>query len=99
MGCERHVERALELSTQLLELANEDREGCDHDGCLMLDGIVRDCALQIKKVALRWGLDLGRHEMRRGAIDTMEGNEMDHPHGPRDYSSSSINPGIKEESP
>ena len=64
MGCEPHVERALELSSQLLDLANEEREGCEHDGCLLLDGIVRDCALQIKKVALQWSLELDRDRHR-----------------------------------
>jgi hypothetical protein len=51
--CDQHIARALELSEQLLEVANADRNGCEHDGCLLLDGIVRDSALKIRQVALR----------------------------------------------
>jgi hypothetical protein len=52
--CDQHIARALELSEQLLALANADRNGCDHDGCQLLDGIVRDSAVKIRQVALRW---------------------------------------------
>ena len=58
MDCDEHIARALELSDQLLELANADRNGCEHDGCLLLDGIVRDSALKIRQVALRWRYEL-----------------------------------------
>jgi hypothetical protein len=46
VDCDEHIARALELSDRLLELANADRDGCEHDGCLLLDGIVRDSALR-----------------------------------------------------
>jgi hypothetical protein len=64
--CDEHIARALELSDQLLEVANADRSGCEHDGCLLLDGIVRDSALKIRQVALRWRYELRTetHEMR-----------------------------------
>ena len=58
MDCDQHIARALELSDQLLELANADRNGCEHDGCLLLDGIVRDSALKIRQTALRWHHEL-----------------------------------------
>ncbi len=66
MNCEQHIARALELSDQLIELANADRNGCEHDGCLLLDGIVRDSALKIRQVALRWRYELRTdvHDMR-----------------------------------
>ena len=66
MDCDEHIARALELSDGLLELANADRNGCEHDGCLLLDGIVRDSALKIRQVALRWRYELRTetHEMR-----------------------------------
>ena len=66
MDCDEHIARALELSDQLLELANADRYGCEHDGCLLLDGIVRDSALKIRQVALRWRYELRteNHDMR-----------------------------------
>lgn len=58
MGCDQHVARALRLSAELLELANEPREECRHDGCLLLDGVARDCAWKIRQVALQWLIDL-----------------------------------------
>jgi hypothetical protein len=66
VDCDEHIARALELSDQLLELANADRAGCEHDGCLLLDGIVRDSALKIRQVALRWRYELRteNHDMR-----------------------------------
>ena len=66
MDCDEHIARALELSDQLLELANADRNGCEHDGCLLLDGIVRDSALTLRQVALRWRFELRTetHETR-----------------------------------
>ena len=59
MACHHHVAEALRLSAELLELADEQREGCEHDGCLLLDGVVRDCAWKIRQAALQWRLDLG----------------------------------------
>ena len=66
MDCDEHIARALELSDQLLEMANADRNGCEHDGCLLLDGIVRDSGLKIRQVALRWRYELQAktYEMR-----------------------------------
>lgn len=66
MNCEQHIARALEFADQLIELANADRNGCEHDGCLLLDGIVRDSALKIRQVALRWRDELrtDTHDMR-----------------------------------
>ena len=52
-GCKRHLGLALELCEQLLSLATRDREECDHDGCLLLDAIVRDCAMKMRQEALR----------------------------------------------
>jgi hypothetical protein len=59
VACHHHVAEALRLSAELLELADEQREGCDHDGCLLLDGMMRDCAWKIRQAALQWRLDLG----------------------------------------
>jgi len=56
--CDHHIARALHLSSELLKLANEQREDCEHDGCLLLDGVARDCAWKIRQVALQWRVDL-----------------------------------------
>ena len=64
MGCDRHIERVLAMSSQLLELANSDRSDCEHDRCLMLDGLVRDCAMKIRQEALQWRLERGEQGQR-----------------------------------
>lgn len=58
VGCHQHIASALHLSSELLKLSNEPREDCEHDGCLLLDGVARDCAWKIRQVALQWRADL-----------------------------------------
>lgn len=73
MNCDEHVQRALRLTTELLDLANEERDDCRHDHCLLLDGILRDCAMQIRKQALQSVLELtneGERRARGNADDT-----------------------------
>ena len=63
MSCHHHVSEALRLSAEIIELANEERKGCEHDGCLLLDGVVRDCAWKIRQAALQWCLDLDEQKI------------------------------------
>jgi hypothetical protein len=56
--CHDHVSEALRLSSELLRLADERRDSCEHDSCLLLDGVVRDCAWKLRQAALQWRLDL-----------------------------------------
>ena len=58
MTCHDHVSEALRLSSELLRLADERRDLCEHDSCLLLDGVVRDCAWKLRQAALQWRLDL-----------------------------------------
>jgi hypothetical protein len=58
------MSEALRLSAELLELADEQRDECLHDSCMLLDGVVRDCAWKVRQAALQWRLDL---EERNGA--------------------------------
>lgn len=69
VGCHEHIADALYLSAELLKLANEPREDCEHDGCLLLDGVVRDCAWKIRQVALQWRADLA-------ALDGVEKEQL-----------------------
>ena len=48
--CERHMADALIAAHRLMELADTQGTECGHDGCLLLDGILRDCAMQIRRV-------------------------------------------------
>jgi len=51
------VSEALRLAAELLDLADQQRSGCEHDGCLLLDGVIRDCAWKIRRAAQHWSLD------------------------------------------
>ena len=72
MPCRTHVDQALELSSRLLELANEPRETCDHDGCLVLDGVLLDCALEIRRTAT-----LRRYELSSEPVVASFGRSVD----------------------
>ncbi len=54
MRCQDHTAEVMELSRELLRIADSQREECDHDGCLLLDGVVRDCGWQLRNAALHW---------------------------------------------
>jgi len=56
------VSEALRHSAELMKLADEQRSGCNHDGCMLLDGVMRDCAWKIRQAALQWRLDLGERD-------------------------------------
>ena len=58
MACYDHVSEALRLSAELLELADKQRDSCEHDGCMLLDGVVRDCAWKVRQAAVQWRHDL-----------------------------------------
>jgi len=52
------VSEALRLSAELLKIANDQEIQCEHDGCLLLDGVIRDSAWKIRQAALQWRIDL-----------------------------------------
>ena len=57
MACYDHVSEAQRLSAELLELADKQRDDCLHDGCMLLDGVIRDCAWKVRQAALQWHRD------------------------------------------
>lgn len=70
MACRERIDKALELSSQLLALVNDDHTECDHDACLLMNGMLRDCALQIRQTA-----SLRRFELMAGTLgQTAEGS-------------------------
>lgn len=56
--CKSHLGKALKMAQRLMDLADEGREGCHHDGCLRLDGLIRDCAYKIRTSARQWQVEL-----------------------------------------
>ena len=51
--CNRHIQTALDLTRQLIELADKGQVYSEDDGCVLLYGIIRDCAYRIKAEAER----------------------------------------------
>ena len=66
VACHDHMSEALRLSAELLELADEQRDECLHDSCMLLDGVVRDCAWKVRQAALQWRLDLEERNRAEG---------------------------------
>ncbi len=48
---EANVKRSLELAGEMLKLSEDGIAGCDDDGCLMLYGILQECAYRIRESA------------------------------------------------
>lgn len=46
-----HLHEALELSGKMMDLAERGVEGCQDDGCLVVYGILRDCAYKVRTSA------------------------------------------------
>jgi hypothetical protein len=51
--CRGHIEQSLELADALIAHSDQIRSECDDDGCLTLDGVIRDCGLTIRRMALK----------------------------------------------
>ena len=66
MRCQDHVSEALRLSAELMKLADDERSGCEHDGCILLDGVIRDCAWKVRQAALQWHRDLDEQNRAEG---------------------------------
>ena len=52
-ACEEKIEKALELTNDLLALADSGEAESQDAGCAVLFGIVRDCAYRIRRDAER----------------------------------------------
>lgn len=46
-----HLNESLRLSEKMLDLSERGVEGCTDDGCLVVYGIMRDCAYKIRASA------------------------------------------------
>lgn len=46
-----HIRQALELSRQLIILADEGELDARDDGCILLYGVARDCAYKLRQLA------------------------------------------------
>lgn len=73
MDCRVHQEVSIRLSELLLKHANRARPNCEHDGCLILDGIMRDCALQIHRLAQDLIEEIERRDLETPIASANEG--------------------------
>lgn len=46
-----NLEESIELSGKMMDLVERGVEGCQDDGCLVVYGIMRDCAFKIRSSA------------------------------------------------
>ncbi len=51
MTASDHIQQILHLSQQLIDLSVAGSEAADDDGCLLLFGIVQDCAYKMRRAA------------------------------------------------
>jgi hypothetical protein len=49
--CNKHILEALDLSKKMIILADEGEASATDDSCVVLYGIVRDCAYRIRRQA------------------------------------------------
>jgi hypothetical protein len=51
--CNTNLHKTLDLVKEMIILADEGEAACKDDGCVVLFGIIRDCAYRIKMEAER----------------------------------------------
>jgi len=51
-ACNEQIQKAMELSRQLIILADDGEAVSDDDGCILLYSIIRDCGYRIRKQAV-----------------------------------------------
>ena len=47
-NCLEHIFAALELADEMIRMADQLEPKCDDDGCLIVYGVIKDCAYKIK---------------------------------------------------
>jgi len=52
-NCLQQVLAALELAEEMIRATDRVETKCDHDGCLVVYSVIKDCAYKIKKAAQR----------------------------------------------
>lgn len=57
-SCTAHIREAIVIAEAMMRLADKRENECDHDGCLLLDGVIRDCAYKIRAAAERYQEEL-----------------------------------------
>lgn len=53
-SCADHITEALIISDAMIQFVDRAEEECSLDGCLLLHGVIRDCAYKIRAAAERY---------------------------------------------
>ena len=56
--CMQQLLAALELAEEMIRMTDRVENVCDDDGCLVVFGVIKDCAYKIKRAAQRELQDL-----------------------------------------
>ena len=59
---DRYIREGIRIASELNALAEEVQAECDDDGCMVLCGVMRDCAYKIRRHAEN---EIGSHRARR----------------------------------
>jgi len=59
--CDTLLCKALEVSQELIDLAQRGMEGCEHERCLMFFGLVLDAGHKIQRLAVERRQELAVH--------------------------------------
>ena len=75
MNCTLEVDKRLDLARQLLTLADEHGVECGQDECLLLDGVVRDCAYKIQAAVQHWRREVEAEALSKSKCFSSQGSE------------------------
>jgi hypothetical protein len=76
--CDGHIHEAIVIAEAMIRLADQREMHCDHDGCLLLDGVIRDCAYKIRAAAERYRDELALEEWTGNGSSSYRKNEDSH---------------------
>ena len=51
--CDRYLKKTLDLTDEMIQLADQAEAACNDNGCAVVYGILRDSAYKVKKEAQR----------------------------------------------
>jgi hypothetical protein len=75
MTCRTNVARISDICTELLELIDESRAGCDANECELVHCVVHDSVVKIRRVITQWSTAVADEDH----TDRLERTQSDRP--------------------
>ena len=75
--CSTHITEVLAIAKAMMQLADRREADCNHDGCLLLDGVIRDCAYKIRAAAERYRMELALEDAATAPAGPRESSEIE----------------------